>query len=224
MSMKILILQWPNIWKVLRRSRLKLYMLMEKVALAEEGLKQMKRRLRKKNNLTMKKGLGKLVANFGNPAEGLKKLISEGISAEELRDKARKIEAFMKELQEEKIRIISLAAAGFDKDPMEREFDVKVEMEAVKSEAIAMKHLKEAVPTQVAVNTSVIGGGGGSKTKKEPITLPKFSGEEELTTFPEISDLIKILAITHCGLRGKIVSKYAYVTFGQLSTKAHHQS
>ena len=98
MSMKILILQWPNIWKVLRRSRLKLYMLMEKVALAEEGLKQMKRRLRKKNNLTMKKGLGKLVANFGNPAEGLKKLISEGISAEDLRDKARKIEAFMKEL------------------------------------------------------------------------------------------------------------------------------
>ena len=63
---------------------------------------------------------------------------------------------------------------------MEREFDVKVEMEAVKSEAIAMKHLKEAVPTQVAVNTSVIGGGGGSKTKKEPIMLPKFSGEEKI--------------------------------------------
>ena len=52
-------------------------------------------------------------------------------------------------------------------------------MEAAKAEAIAMKHLKEAVPVQTAAETSVTGGGGGCKTKKEPITLPKFSIEEK---------------------------------------------
>ena len=49
---------------------------------------------------------------------------------------------------------------------MEREFDVKVETEAAKAEAMAMKHLKEAIPVQAVAETSVTGGGGGSKMKK----------------------------------------------------------
>ena len=72
----------------------------------------------------------------------------------------------MKELCEEKIRIISLAAIGFDKDPMEREFDVKGEMEAARAKAMAMRHLKEAEPVQIDAKTSFTGGGGGSKMKK----------------------------------------------------------
>ena len=91
---------------------------------------------------------------FGSPSEGLQKLIAKGILVEDLREKVRNIETSVKELCEEKIRIISLAATGFNKDPMEREFDVRVGIEATQFEAIAMKYLTST------------GGGRGSKTKK----------------------------------------------------------
>ena len=119
------------------------------------------------------------VVAFGKPSATFTQLIERKISFGDLRSELTKIESMYEDLVVEKAKVLGMNPTGVSEDD-DKQFRTSVTEELERAKGVAFGYLKDAPAASItSVEPTVRGGGGFSSTKKEAITLPKFSGDEK---------------------------------------------
>ena len=108
--------------------------------------------------------------------------MENSISVEDLRNNMRILEQAVKELLDQKIRLIAKSREGIYMNGVEVLIKTKVVDKANKDKPDAMQFLKFTIQDgkPVTLTEVQVTGGGRSQTRKEPITLLKFHRDEKL--------------------------------------------
>ena len=120
------------------------------------------------------------VSAFGKPSVTFTQLVADEVSFADMRSELAKIELMYKNLVEDKAKALGMNPSG-DPTKDNEDFKTTVTEELERAKGIALRYLKDApTPTVAPTIVDPTGRGGGfSSTKKEAITLPKFSGDEK---------------------------------------------